>query len=551
MTSIEGHCTSCGVPLTGPSCAVCGGSQEAFPLADGDGNLPRFGTEAGKPELEWAHEAWSRGEHGRVVSHCLAALGAQGIKNIALPEGPAFVAVIGGLSAIIRVRPRQDQIVLETPVARLPETQYVGAMRLALELSGGTRSAARYAVRADTLILRIVGRLDVMTPHAIQAALESIIAQAADDARVMSTSVHARVLTTEEHVDMDLDKLPEAPLLDLERPGGEPSAKRTAPPPAGAPPPAKASGTSGMFQSVAPILTPESGGATPAKAPPAPAAAPPATALRVPPPPAPTSQALTKPGAARLAPPPPSAARPAPPTVRSKEGNLPPEATPSTDAKGDKNMIGAPTPIVGAMMVPEAAASEPSPADGLVDLLHKAQTIGAVLSFADQPASMMLLIRAAVYRAVFDHESVAPAAVAHLFNETASMTKEIYITAPGKRRGAMAIPSAQPAFDVMQTIVDQRGAVPVSNPIQVTPITTSQEAKQHLARYLSEIDQAPQDLELRHFLALGALSELLVRTKLPVPTMERLKGIVALAEREGAKPQNVELMMTALSRMIA
>jgi hypothetical protein len=537
MTSIEGHCTTCGVPLTGVSCAVCGGNAEQLTLADGDGNLPRFGAEAGKPELEWAHEAWARGEHARVVSHCLAAAGAQGIKNIALPEGPAFVAVVGGMSIILRVRPQREHLVIETPVARLPMTQYVGAMRLALELSGGTRSAARYAVRGDTLVLRMTGRLDTMTPHVIQAAIDSLVAQASDDARVMSTSVHARVLTTEEHVDMDLDKLPETPALDLEQSGGAPSTGKTAPPPTGG---AKPTGTSGMFQSVAPILTPSGPAPAPVKIPP-------------PPPPAPTSQAATKPGPPRLAPPPPSAAKPPPVTVRSPEDGIPAELAASVvDAKADKNLIGNPTPIVGAMRVPDAKpAGAPGPADGLVDLLHKAQTLGAVLSFADLPASMMLLIRAAVYRAVFDYESAAPAAVAHLFNETAAMTREIYITAPGKRRGAMAIPSAQPAFDVMQVIVDKRGDVPVSNPIQVTPITTSQEAKQHLARYLSEIDQAPQDLELRHFLALGALSELLVRTKLPAATMDRLKGIVALAEREGAKQQNVDLMMTALSRMIA
>ncbi len=591
MTSIDSHCTTCGVPLTGPVCAVCGGDAQVLPLADGDGNLPRFGTDTGKPELEWAHEAWARGEHARVVSHCLAAEGAQGIKNISLPEGPAFVAVLGGMSVIIRVRPKQEQIVIETPVARLPETQYVGAMRLALELSGGSRSAARYAVRGDMLVLRMVGRIDVMSPHVIQSALKSIVGQASDDARVMSTSVHARVLVTDEHVNMDLDKLPEAPVLDLDpQPGASLRGAQQAAPVAtprvaietAAP---KSTGMSGMFQSVAPILSADSpssprASVTPAPPPvsatpsppaaPPPAASPPAArplGLAPPPPkpgaatvpafpsssasgPAPTSQAVTRPGPPR--PPPPKAP---PPTVRSKEEGIPAELAASlVDGKSDH--IGTPTPIVGVLRLPEAQRSTASAravtaSDGLVNLLHKAQTIGAVLSFADLPASMMLLIRATVYRAVFDHESQAPSAVAHLFNETAAMTREIYITAPGKRRGAMAIPSPQPAFDVMQTIVDKGGDVPIQNPMQVTPITTSQEAKQHLARYLSEIDQAPQDLELRHFLALGALSELLVRTKLPPPTQERLKGIVALAEREGAKQQNVELMMTALSRMIA
>jgi len=174
-----------------------------------------------------------------------------------------------------------------------------------------------------------------------------------------------------------------------------------------------------------------------------------------------------------------------------------------------------------------------------------------VLSFADQPATMCLLIRATVYRSLLEHDKAVPNAVSALFHGTADATKEIYITAPGKRRGAMAIPAAAPMFELMANLTAQRGeAAPGERP-SIVPITTAQDAKQHLARYVSEIDQAPADLELRHFLALGALSELLVRTKLPAPTQERLRGIVTHAVKEGAKQQAVDLMMTALTRMMA
>lgn len=200
---------------------------------------------------------------------------------------------------------------------------------------------------------------------------------------------------------------------------------------------------------------------------------------------------------------------------------------------------------------PVPPAKTGSPADGLCELMHKAQTLGAVLSFADQPATMCLLIRASVYRAIQEHEQAAPRAVALLFHSTVAMTKEIYITAPGKRRGSMAIPPTSPAFEVMARIVAQRGDVESPEPLRVQPITTAQEAKQHLARYVSEIDQAPSDTDLRHFLALGALCELLVRTKLPAPTQDRLRGIVTHARKEGGKQPVVDLMMTALTRMIA
>ena len=121
----------------------------------------------------------------------------------------------------------------------------------------------------------------------------------------------------------------------------------------------------------------------------------------------------------------------------------------------------------------------------------------------------------------------------------------------GMRRGSMAIPATSPAFEIMARIVAQRGELEPTSQVQVQPITTAQDAKQHLARYVSEIDQAPADAELRHFLALGALSELLVRTKLPPATQDRLRGILAHAKKEGAKQPVVDLMMTALTRMIA
>ena len=124
-------------------------------------------------------------------------------------------------------------------------------------------------------------------------------------------------------------------------------------------------------------------------------------------------------------------------------------------------------------------------------------------------ASMLLLVRATVYRAVFEFADVAPGAVTVLFDETAPLTREIHITAPGKRRGSMQIPEAEAAFPVFEKIVAAGGILPKGGSIGIEPITTAQDAKQHLARYVSEIDQAPQDLDLRHFLGLGALGHAL------------------------------------------
>ncbi len=504
------HCSTCGVPIEGAICAVCGGTSERLVLTDGRGDLPEVPADARKPELEWAFEAWARGEHGRVVSHCLSAEGAQGIKSRTVPEGPAFVAVIGGIAIVIRVDTRAGLLCLETPVARLPKTQYVGAMRLALELSAETRSAARYAVRADTLLLRIMGRLDAMTPAIVQGALRSLVAQATDDAKVFSTSVLARVVPAKEHVDIDLESLPEPARLELEpAQNGRKTGRPTVPvdpemslppmPSLSAPKPANLGGL-------------RAGGAPPSR----------------------SSQPPRE-----LAPQEPALKSSPPPATQSK---VPPLKLREPAARAQDAKL---TPFRPLHAIALPAAGE------LCELLHKAQTIGAVLSFADQPATMALLIRATVYRVTLAYEASLPGAVGLLYTETVPLTKEIYITAPGIRRGAMAIPSANPAFEAMQKIVDAGGDLPKGAPLTNSPSTSLHDAKQHLARYVSEIDQAPKDLELRHFLALGALAELLVRAKLPAPTLERLRGLMAHAERDGATQQLVDLMMTALTRMMA
>lgn len=604
MTSSSTHCPVCGVPMDAATCAACGASGEALALLDGEGDLPVFPGDTSRPELEWASEAWTRGEYARVVSHCLSAEGAQGIKSRAVAEGPAFVALLNGVSVIIRVQEARGQLVVESPVARLPRTQYVGAMRAALELSASTRGASRYAARGEILLLRSVGMIASMTPSVLQSTLRSLVHAAIDDAKVLSTSVHARAFTHQEHVHLDLDAIPEDRGLELGQSKGRPPSKHPTIP---VPDPRSSEGaraSTGSSAGGAP--NPFSGAAMSAPSPSAfeadlfeapnpavpnpalkstavsPGMAIPAAAQRNAS--MPRMQAVKKPSSSSIAAAgsgipamsptsgPITPTQPGAGTSALKSGLRPPtgpaSGAPSAPAAtkpavapppGAKPAIRRPSaampqPVVTANAAAPAPSETPRPVashEALCELLHKAQTLGAVLSFADQPASMALLIRASVYRTLLEFDAALPAAVSLLWTETQPLTKEIYITAPGIRRGAMAIPDANRAFEVMQLIVDARGEVQRAETPQITPITTSQEAKQHLARYVSEIDQAPRDLELRHFLTLGALSELLVRAKLPGPTLERLRGIIAHAKRDGATQPVVDLMMTALSRMMA
>jgi hypothetical protein len=194
---------------------------------------------------------------------------------------------------------------------------------------------------------------------------------------------------------------------------------------------------------------------------------------------------------------------------------------------------------------PKARPSDPSElsaSDRLCMLLRHAQSL-ASLTLEERPATMAWLVRSAVFRAIYDFKDVLPDAVTHLYRCTGAARDG----ATSSRASAGQV--TEPALVVMERIIVARGQVQREKPLSIEPMTSAAQAKDHVARYLQEIDRAPGDPPLRHFLALGALTELLVRTKLPPQTDQRLRDIVAHAQREGAKGAAIELMMTALQRI--
>ncbi len=177
-------------------------------------------------------------------------------------------------------------------------------------------------------------------------------------------------------------------------------------------------------------------------------------------------------------------------------------------------------------------------------LLRHAQSL-ASLTLEERPATLIWLVRSAVFRAIYDFKDVLPDAVAHLYRCT-GVGKDVPASA---RSTSGQVTATEPSLVVMERVIVARGQVQKEKPLAIEPMTSAAQAKEHVARYLLEIDRSPGDPPLRHFLALGALTELLVRTKLPPQTDQRLRDIVAHAQREGAKNQPIELMMTALQRI--
>jgi hypothetical protein len=201
-------------------------------------------------------------------------------------------------------------------------------------------------------------------------------------------------------------------------------------------------------------------------------------------------------------------------------------------------------------VVPARGDQARSPTDRFCQLLRDAQSLATALSFQERPGMMVILIRSTVFRAILEHGVALPSAVAHLYRSTVAATRDLgQADPPGRRTNPVAI--AEPALLVMERIVSARGQVPEEKPLHIDPLTSAAHAREHLARYLHEMERAPPEAGLRHFLALGALSELLVRARLPAKTDQRLREIVAFAHRDGPKPAAIDLMMTALNRIVA
>jgi hypothetical protein len=171
------------------------------------------------------------------------------------------------------------------------------------------------------------------------------------------------------------------------------------------------------------------------------------------------------------------------------------------------------------------------PADRLCSLLRQAKAL-ASLVLEMRPGAMPWLVRATVFRSIHDFRDTLPEACAHLYRCT-----------------GMGRDAPEPALLVLDRVVAARARHPGEKPLVIDALTSATQAKEHVARYLVEIERSPIDPGLRHYLALGALTELLARARLPAQTDVRLRDIVAHAQREGAKQGAIDLMMTALQRI--
>jgi hypothetical protein len=498
--------------------------------------------------LERAFDAFRAHDVPYFVEQLLACETGAPSRSASTPDGTGWIAMVRGAPVFVTLREAAGEIVLEAPIARLPGRQRLPALRLALELCARDAAASRVCIRGELLLLRFTARLPLLTPPVLRYYLRETGQLAARYAGLMTVSLDAQPAIAEDARRFEAigrpSKIHLAPASGGRRSTPPITMGTAAPPPGGmgAPPASRVEGAhegSSMGASA-------KGFTMGIVARPVTAIARAQASLDG------ASEAVETGDAipAILAPPRTSAASPEPRSASA-------QAQAETSRRGAANSLEASSASrawreveieAGSRRgaVPSPPSSEPplSPSDRLCMLLRHAQSL-ASLTLEERPATLNWLVRSAVFRAIYEFKDPLPDAVAHLYR----------CTGPGRdASGAARVSSGQlqavePALVVMERVIVARAQVQKEKPLAIEPMTSASQAKEHVARYLLEIDRAPADPPLRHFLALGALTELLVRTKLPTQTDQRLRDIVAHAQREGARNPAIELMMTALQRI--
>jgi hypothetical protein len=545
-------CTTCGWVLSaGPrsTCSACGGNATPLPLTDNLRPLPREDDD--DATLSSARDAWALGDHPRALERALTFGAAP--RSFSSPSGPGWVTTVGSTPVFALFDIVPSTLSLEVPVVRLPQTKRVAALRAALVLCNDTAAASRFCLRGDLLVARVVARIEALSPALVRRLAREIASCASRTQEQFAAAFDARPAIPEQGRDSPWER------------SGRPQALAALAPPGLSPPASQAR----------PSAHPNS----PSSRPSAPSVLqgvqqPRAITLRlsIPPSALTTQDTIDDDMPAVLAPdfaddgsgaptvPPPSRSLSEAPSPRAG-GMLPPAipAAPmatlhSATPVGTRVPISTTGEATPASRRPARLSSQDvsTPEGKMCELIRQALALATVLSFEEKPHTMLLLVRAAVFRAVHDHIAVLPSAVAYLYRATRSVTREIWTTkADPSRNAALPVPVAEPALGALEQILAARANIPKEKPVVIEPWVSAAQAKEHLGKFLVEIELAPQDPMLRHYLALGALCELLVRARLPSATDQRLRDIVAYAQRDGMKPHVIELMMTALRKIVA
>jgi hypothetical protein len=541
MMGARSHCAACGWPLDGLRCSACGGDRVPLPLQDGGGHFAR--RDVDEPGLEKAGDALQARDWVKVVALLVGAERASA-RPVARPDGTGWVLLARGTAVFVTVDAGSGRVTVEAPVGRLPQTRRVPALRAALELGDADGTLLRPCLRGDVLVLRFAGRVPALPPATLRWILRDAVDRAERFADALALRFDARPPWPDEARTPTWDALGQpralptlaAPSRQRDLAEGEEEELLTLPPrPRDVPAPERdGAGAPGFAPS-----PPSSRPAREAEPSPVPGSSPwPASS--------PVESDL-----------PPILA---PSLVRGQPRSRDPESSPAPHvvarvAMPEIDLGDAPAGPPSSRVEAPPKDSVPEPptvaADRLCALLRTAQALATQLGADHRVGSLLLVVRAAAFRAIHRFGEDVPDAVANLYRSTVGAAGEALAPGSAQRRapGVEAI-VIEPALLTIDRILLLRARVPKERPLTVEPMTSVEEARGFLARYRDEIERAPGDPAVRHFLAAGALAEFLVRAKLPAPMEGRLREILAHAEHEGPRARAVALLMTTLGRII-
>src|SRR5512132_2031400 len=230
-------CVSCGFPLRGLRCELCGSEQSPLHLSEGAVHDPRTSIDDSAAQgLERAFDAHRSRDLARFVGHVITAEGGAGVRAFAMPEGPAWIAVIRGAIVFASINTLSAELSLQAPVVRVPRAQRVPVLRLALELGGQELPTARFCLRDDLLVLRFGAPLASLAPLVLRDLLREMGHLTARWAELFAVSFDAHpALLEADRASVGFDALGRVRKLRL---GGSGMMRSIAPPP---PPPAASS----------------------------------------------------------------------------------------------------------------------------------------------------------------------------------------------------------------------------------------------------------------------------------------------------------------------
>jgi hypothetical protein len=211
-------------------------------------------------------------------------------------------------------------------------------------------------------------------------------------------------------------------------------------------------------------------------------------------------------------------------------------------------------PTIGAGSVSDGIEARLRNADALCDLLSAAAEIAKPLQFMQDvhPAIPLLLQRALLFRVFDQFRATCPDAVAMLMRAGEPVYAQFWelptglLAVVGGTTGTAATPLPIGLDLVVGHVIATRAQVPSQAPCAPAAFASAAEAKTMLRKYLAEVDKGPKDAKHRHFVLLGALAELLTRTRLPEATAARLRQVMSEGAQRGPNPEATSFLLQEL-----